>query len=342
MSASTNTTTAQAQLDVRRTAPIALGRTDYLSVLLRLIGMDLYKVRQRLLSLMLLLIATVLIGGGFLVGGATAIRDVNLPATSFQTYSCAQFPHDPQCLDHPPTQADYQRAKREAVDGIALYLNMPGAWNAQERFVIEELVALGVILAGTLVGGEYSLGAVRLMFTRGPSRLQFLIAKLVVLAICAAPTVLFLILLGSGVGAAMAQLAGIGAGFGFLTPAVFGHFVLFALLGMLYWYSFMLMATFFGVAGRSTVAGIVGPLVWLLVEAPLSVFLSQAPGFAQRIPDFFLGNNLLSLLHDQEHALAIGPVGAYPVGQSLLVIAAYLFVFVGVACWLTARRDVTQ
>lgn len=341
MSATTNTS-AQSQVDVRRAAPMVMGRGDYVSVLLRLIGMDLYKVRQRLLSRALLAIALVLIGGGFFVGGLIASRDVNLPATSFQTYSCAQFPHDPECLNHPPTPADYQRAKQQAVDSIALYLNMPGAWNAEERFVIEQLAALGIILAGTLVGGEYSLGVVRLMFTRGPTRLQFLIAKLITLAICAAPTVLLLILLGSGVGAAMAQLAGVGTGFGFLTATTFGHFVLFTLLGMLYWYSFMLMAAFFGVVGRSTVAGIVGPLVWLLIEQPLTVFLSQAPGFAQRIPDYFLGNNLLSLIHDQEHALAIGSVGAYPIGQSLLVVAAYLIVFVGVACWLTVRRDVTQ
>lgn len=346
MSATTNTN-AQTHLDVRRSAPIILGRGDYLSVLLRLIGMDLYKVRQRLLARALLLIATVLVGGGFFVAGLVAIRDVNLPASSFATDSCAQFPHDPQCLNHPPTPADYQRAKQQAVDSIALYLNMPGVWNAEERFVFAELVALGVILAGTLVGGEYSLGAARLMFTRGPSRTQFLLAKVVVLAIYTIPTVLFLILLGSGIGAVMAHVAGVGTGFSFQTADVFSHFALFVLLGMLFWFSYMLMALFFGTLGRSTVAGITAPLVWLLIEPALTNFLGSAPGFLQYVPNYFLGNNLLALIEEQMRALGIfslnapSPVGEFHAGQSLLMVAIYLIVFVGAACWLTARRDVT-
>jgi ABC-type transport system involved in multi-copper enzyme maturation permease subunit len=341
-------TTIQAQPGVRRVAPIALGSNDYLSMLLRLIGMDLYKVRRRLLSKVLLLIPILLIGGGFFVTGIVAIHDAGLPPTSFATYSCAQFPHDPQCLNHPATLTDYQHAKQQVLNGLALYMNMPGNWNAQERFLIERLVVLGIILAGTLVGAEYSLGTVRLMFTRGPTRLQFLFAKIAVLVICVVPTVLFVILLGSGVGAVMAHLAGVGAGLSFLTADAFGHFVLFVLLGMLFWFSYMLLALFFATVGRSTVAGIVGPLVWLLLEPVLTGFLTGAPGFVQYIPNYFLGNNLLSLIDDQMRALGIfslnapSPAGDYHAGQSLLVVAVYLIVFVGVACWLTVRRDVTH
>lgn len=334
--------TTQAQLDVRRAAPIVKGRNDFLSVLLRLIGMDLYKVRRRLLSKVLLLIPILLIGGGFLVTGIIAIHDSGLPATSFVPDSCVQFPHNPQCLNHPPTLADYQHQKQQVLSGLALYLNMPGNWNAQERFLTERLVVLAIILGGTLVGGEYSLGTVRLMFTRGPTRVQFLLSKVAVLAICVIPTLLLTILLGSAVGAVMANLAGVGTGLGFVTASVAGHFVLFVLLGMLFWLSYTLMALFFGTLGRSTVAGIVGPLVWLLVEPVISGFLAGAPGFVQHIPDYFLGNNLLSLIHDQMHALAIGDAGAYPAGHALLVVAAYLIAFVGVACWLTVRRDVTH
>lgn len=337
-----------AEPTVERVAPIVMGRRDYLSVLLRLISMDLYKVRRRLLSKILLLILILLIGGGFFVAGVTTIRDADLPATSFATYSCAQFPHDPECLDHPATLADHQRAKQQAIDGLALYLNMPGNWNAQERFLIERLVVLGIIFAGVLVGGEYSLGTVRLMFTRGPTRLQFLAAKIAVLTICIVPALLFVILLGSAVGAAMAHLAGVGAGFGFLTGDVFGHFVLFVLLGMLFWLAYMLMAVFFGTVGRSTVAGIVGPLIWLLLEPVLSGFLSSAPGFVQYIPNYFLGNNLVSLIYQQMQAIGIlggdaaSQAGAYPAWQSLLVVAAYLAIFIGVSCWLTVHRDVTH
>ena len=341
MDAAMNTPT-QAQPGVSRVAPIVMGRNGYLSVLLRLIGMDLYKVRRRLLSKVLLLVATLVIGGGFFVLGVAAIHDASLPATSYTPDSCARFPHNPHCINHPPALVDRQHEKQIELNGVALFLNMPGTWNAQERFIVEELVVLGVIMAGMLAGAEYSLGTVRLMFTRGPTRVQFLLAKIAVIAICAVPTVPFLILLGSGVGAAMAHLAGIGAGLSFLTAAVFGHFVLFVLLGMLFWFSYMLMAVFFGTVGRSTTAGVVGPLVWIFVEPALASVMAGLSGFAQHIPDYFLGTNLLSLIHDQEHALSIGATGAYPVGHSLLVVAAYLIAFVGVACWLTVRRDVTH
>lgn len=330
------------QPEIPRAAPIVMGRSDYMSVFLRLIRMDLYKMRRRLLTKILLLLPMLLIGGGFFVAGVTTIRDAGLPATSFATYSCAQFPHDPDCLNHPPTPADKQHAKQQALDGLALYLNMPGNWNAQERFLVERLVVLGIILAGLLIGGEYSLGTVRLMFTRGPTRLQFLFAKIAVLAIYAVSIILFTILLGSVVGAVMAHLAGVGAGFSFLTADIFGHFVLFVLLGMLFWFSYMLMAVFFGTLGRSTVVGIVAPLVWLLIEPVLTGLLSSAPGFAQYIPNYFLGNNLLSLISDQEHALSIGQAGTNSAGQALVVVAIYLIAFVGVTCWLTVRRDVTH
>ncbi len=327
---------------VSHVAPIVRGRSDYLSVLLRLIGMDLYKVRRRRLSLVLLLIAVLLIGGGFFATGIVAIHDAGLPATSYTPDSCAQFPYNPGCLNHPPTLADRQHEKQRVLDGLAIYLNMPGVWNAEERFLIEQFVVLGIILAGILVGGEYSLGTVRLMFTRGPTRLQFLFAKIAVLAIYVVPAVLFVMLLGSLIGGVMAHLAGVGAGLGFLTAPVFGHFVLFALFGVLFWYSFMLMALFFGTLGRSSVVGIVGPLVWLLLEPVITGLFTSMPGFAQHIPDYFLANNLLSLIYNQMHALSIGDAGAYSTGHSLIVVAVYLLAFVGVACWLTVRRDVTH
>jgi ABC-2 type transport system permease protein len=342
--------TMQAQPDVKRVAPIVMGRKDYLSVLFRLIGMDLYKVRRRLLSKVLLLVGTLVIAFVFFAIGIAAWHLASQPATSFVPANCAVLPHNVGCINHPATLADMQHEKQRILDGAAQLLNIPGVWNVEERFVIQVLAVLGIILAGALVGGEYSLGTVRLMFTRGPSRLQFLIAKIVVLAIYVVPTVLFLMLLGTVIGTMMAQLAGIGTGLSFLTAAHFGHFILFLLLGMLYWFGYMLMALFFGTVGRSTVAGIVGPLVWLALEPVLgniiAVLTSNVSGglsdFVKAIPDYFFGNNLSSLLHNQGHALSFSEPGPYADGHSLLVIAVYLIVFAGVAGFLTVRRDVTQ
>jgi len=343
----------QTQPDITRTAPVVMGRTDYLSVLLRLIGMDVYKVRRRLLSKVLLFVATVVIVLVFLGLGIAVLHFVGEPVTSFVPSKCGPTPQVSAagCITHQPaTLADMQREKQRVVNGGAQFLTMPGVWFTEEHFFILALVVLGIILAGTLVGGEYSLGTVRLMFTRGPTRLQFLIAKAVVLAIYVIPTILFLMLLGMVIGGVMGQLAGVDNGLSALTADHFGHVVLYLLLAILYWYAYMLMALFFGTVGRSTVAGIVGPLIVLAIEPLLSstiaVLTNGSSGgladFMKHVPDYFLGNNLTSLLHNQAHILSFFDTGPYSDEHSLLVVAVYLVVFVGVSCWLTVRRDVTS
>ncbi|HZU66912.1 MAG TPA: ABC transporter permease [Ktedonobacteraceae bacterium] len=343
----------QARPDVKRVAPIVMGRKDYLSELFRLVGMDLYKVYRRLLARVLLLVGICVIALVFLGIGIAVLHYASEPVTSFVPSKCAATPQlsAAGCITHQPaTLADMQREKQRVVNGGAQFLTMPGAWFAEEHFFILPLAVLGVILAGTLVGGEYSLGTVRLMFTRGPTRLQFLIAKMLVLVIYVIPTILFLMLLGIVIGAVMAQLAGLANGLSFLTADHFGHVVLYALMAILYWYAYMLLALFFGTVGRSTVAAIVGPLIVLaiepLVSSSITVLTSNSSGgltdFLKHVPDYFLGNNLTSLLHNQGHILSFSDPGPYSNGHSLLVVAAYLVVFVGVSCWLTVHRDVTS
>jgi ABC-type transport system involved in multi-copper enzyme maturation permease subunit len=343
----------QARPDAKRVAPIVMGRKDFLSVLFRLVGMDLYKVYRRLLARVLLLVGTCIIALVFLGIGIAVLHYVSEPVTSFVPSKCAATPQlsAAGCIAHQPaTLADMQHEKLRVVNGGAQFLTLPGVLFTEEHFFILPLAVLGVILAGTLVGGEYSLGTVRLMFTRGPTRLQFLIAKMLVLVIYVIPTILFLMLLGILIGAVMAQLAGLANGLSFLTADHFGHVVLYALMAILYWYAYMLLALFFGTVGRSTVAAIVGPLIVLaiepLVSSSITVLTSNSSGgltdFLKHVPDYFLGNNLTSLLHNQGHILSFSDAGPYSNGHSLLVVAAYLVVFVGISCWLTVRRDVTS
>jgi ABC-type transport system involved in multi-copper enzyme maturation permease subunit len=344
--------TLRAQPDIRRAAPIVVGRRDYLSVLLRLIGMDVYKVRRRLLSKVLLLIGTGLIVFLFVTLGIGALHYQSEPATSFVPDSCARFPFNPNCINHPATLADMRHARQLALQGVALLLNMPGSFEVIAAYSLGLFSVLAIILAGTLVGGEYSLGTVRLMFTRGPTRIQFLLAKVAVLLIYLVPAILFWVLLGSGIGAVMAHLAGIGAGFGFLTGAEFSHFVLFLLLVILYCFVYMMMALFFGTVGRSTAAAIVAPLIWLGAEPVVGRIITALVGdntggladFMKAIPTYFLGPNLSLLLHDEQHALGVALPNPtdYSTGHSLLVVAGYLIAFVGVSALLTVRRDVTN
>jgi ABC-type transport system involved in multi-copper enzyme maturation permease subunit len=343
-------TAVQAQPELQRTAPVVMGRKDYWSVLLRLVGMDLYKVRRRLMAKVLLITGILIVAGVFFLTGMAGWYTASKPLSSFVPPNCAVHQVD-GCVKGPVvTQADIQHFRQAQVNRYAQNLNMPGIWSLGGLIVMEVLSILAIILAGALVGGEYSLGTVRLMFTRGPTRLQFLFAKIAVLAIYIVPALLLLMLVGTLVGSALSPLVGVATNFSFFTAAWLGHFVLYLLLGMLFWFGYAVMALFFGTVGRSTVAGIVGPLVWLSTEPLLNrivvLLVGNSSGgladFVKAVPDYFLGNNLSSLVQDQAHALSFGDPAPYSDGHSLLVVAVYLVVFIGIACWLTVRRDVTH
>src|SRR5258708_4310493 len=125
--------TTQAEPDVKHTAPVVLGRKDYLSVLLRLVGMDLYKVRRRLLSKIMLLLATLVITVIFLAIGIAAWHFASEPVSSFEPNQCnARLTVN--CIDHPATLADRQHEKQNILDGAALFLNIPGVWKLEEQF----------------------------------------------------------------------------------------------------------------------------------------------------------------------------------------------------------------
>src|SRR5258708_3143257 len=139
--------TTQAQPDVNRVAPLVMGRKDYLSVLLRLIGMDLYKVRRRLLSKVLLLVGTLVIAFVFLAIGIAAWHLASQPVTSFVPANCAVLPHNVGCINHPATLADMQHEKQRILDGAAQLLNMTGVWNVGSRLSIPCLSVLDITLA---------------------------------------------------------------------------------------------------------------------------------------------------------------------------------------------------
>ncbi len=149
-----------------RTPSVIMGRQDYISVLLRLTAMELYKIRRRLMS--------------------------------------------------------------KALLGFGL-LFMVGI------FFFNFLCILAMVLMGTIVGGEYSLGTVHLMFTRGPTRLQFLFAKIAALAVCIVIGVVILAVVGVLVGLLFNVVSGIAPTYGFFTSNWFGHMLLYILLMMFTW-----------------------------------------------------------------------------------------------------------
>ena len=123
---------------------VIMGRQDYLSVLLRLTGMELYKLRNRAMSAVLGTIGVLSVVLAFLLITFLAVIFLGSSATQENVRSISQLLRLP----------------------FSLYVTV---W---VLFTLGQVLI--VILVGAMVGGEYGVGTIRLLLTRGPARGQFL------------------------------------------------------------------------------------------------------------------------------------------------------------------------
>lgn len=341
-----------------RSSSVIMGRQDYLSVTLRLIGMELYKLRRRKMSKVVGSIAAALAIILFLLISLGIVITQNQPAASFQpqcqsisapgSTPSPQAGQPPSCPTLSPAELD--QARQTELRTVSTPLRLPTSLNVAVQFALTPCTIFIIILLGTITGGEYSIGTVRLMFSRGPTRTQFLLAKWGVALITIVIGMLLMVLLGVLTGQALNPLSGFAQGSDFLSAGWIGHALLYVLIAMLNWLMFAIIAIFFSTLGRSTVAGIVGALTWFFVEPILGGLLGVIGTFSQgpfgtllkAVPDYFIGNNFGALLGDQAHYLFGYGSPALSVIHALIVLLCYFVLFIGLTWWLNNRRDITN
>lgn len=301
---------------------VVIGRQDFLSILLRLIGMELYKIRRRPMSKVLGIISILAVLLFFLV-----VMFVTLVLV----------------------QRDGSIGPSPLLPPVAFYL------------VTQVVLVLGqvliIILVGTLVGGEYGVGTIRLMLTRGPTRAQFLLAKVGAALVCCAIGAVAMIALGILLGLFFNLFTGLPFSFDFFTAAWLGHAVLYTLISIFSLFVYSMLALFIATLGRSTAAGIAGALTWLLLgETILRTILDligAATGgatgdFLRAIPDYFIGSNTGALSQNQNQYLSFFGSSSLSDPSSInnlhavLVLVGYLALFIGISLWLTQKRDITN
>jgi ABC-type transport system involved in multi-copper enzyme maturation permease subunit len=335
-----------------RANTVFMGRTDFVSTLLRLIGVELYKFRRRRMGKVFTVIclATALFTFGGI--GSVAIVLANSSARSYLPPPCA--PGQSQgCLSSAPTAsqlAQAQQDKLESVRSTSDALRLPQSFSLSVEVARDVGLLLVIILAGTIVGGEYTFGTVRLMLTRGPTRTQFLCMKIGAILVWIVLGFLAIVLLGIVTGAVFNLATGIPATLTFLTPAWMLHVLLYMLLAMLGLFTYAMLALFLSTLGRATAAGVAGALAWALLEpaigGTLSLLGSFSHGLAGRIlraaPDYLIGNNITALLQNQSHYLTGDAPSSLSDLHALLVLFTYLVIFIGIAWWSILQRDVTN
>ncbi len=308
---------------------VMMGRQDYLSVLLRLTGMELYKLRHRAMSVVLGTIGVLAIVMAFLL--------ITLLAVIFLGSSATQ----------------------ETVRSISQLLRLPFSLYITVWILFTLGQVLIIILVGAMVGGEYGVGTIRLLFTRGPARWQFLVAKMLAAISCIAIGVVAITLVGILVGQLLNFVTGIAPTFDFFSAAWLGYALLYLLSTMFCLFVFAMMALFIATLGRSTAAGIAGALVWIFVAEPvvkvvcnISADLSKGitADIARSIPDYLLSNNMSALLANQNESLFgtriasfLSLFGSYQLSNlhALLVLVGYLILFTGLAWLINEYRDIT-
>ena len=344
-----------------RTDTVVMGRLDFLSVLVRLVGVELYKLRRRAMSKVLGIIGVSLMLLVFLILSIGEIYTLNAPTSSYLPPQCSainnpQGPSNPNgrpCLNHPPTQAEQAQAeqsRQEQLRGTSSPLRLPlSLYAAVQVMQIVGLVLL-IIIAGTIVGGEYSVGTVRLMSTRGPTRVQYLLSKVGAILICTVVGFVFIVLIGLVVGALLNLLSGVATNTDFLSNGNLSHMLLYALISMFGLFVYTMLALFLATAGRATAAGVAGALVWWVLENVLTgvlglvALLIKGPfgDFLKAVPDYFIGNNIGALLQNQsQYFMGTGPNALSDV-HALLVLLVYLALFIGLSIFISLRRDITN
>jgi ABC-type transport system involved in multi-copper enzyme maturation permease subunit len=332
-----------------------MGRADYASTVLRLIGVELYKIRRRSMSKILSIIGIFVMFIAFFALALNPIMIAGEDSNSFLPPPCtATSRPGSSCLDHKPTTADLQRAeqaRREVVRQDSVSLRLPDSLYTANTIAQSIGLLLIAILAGTIVGGEYSVGTLRLMLTRGPTRTQFILSKVGAILVCTIIGVGVLLLAGVVFGAILNLFTGVAAGFAFLSGIWILHMLLYLFASALGLFTYAMIALALATLGRATTAGVAGALVWWVLESVLSLPLNAVGTVVggvvgeilKAIPNYFIGNNINILVQNQIAYMTGG--SSSPLSDdvhALVVLILYMALCIGLAVWITRRRDVTN
>jgi ABC-type transport system involved in multi-copper enzyme maturation permease subunit len=342
--------------DASRSA-IVMGRLDFFSVLLRSIWGELFKIQRRLMTIILAIIAIVIIILSTVVIAIPVIIAKSEPASNFLPPPCSSLPPgntEIPCLNHPATQQDLaqaQRIKQQEINADAANLQFPNVLASLGTVVRYIGVIVLIILAGTMVGGEYSAGSIRLLLTRGPTRLQFLLAKIGAMLVCAVITTLVLLIIGAIAAEIFSLLIGVSGSAPALSGSQISHMSLYTLLTMFDLLFYSLLAIALAILGKSPAAGVAGALIWWFLEGVVGSILTLVgtlnPGsfgdFLKAIPNYFPGNNVDALLNNQIQYWNGHPAaGSISDVQAILVILVYTIIFIAVPWWINHTRDITN
>ena len=284
----------------------------------KLLAAELLKVRKRWLPYLLLLAMTALLGIHLWLGGYLSWR-----------------------LEEGRVQA------QESLRIFVLPLSLPGML---ETLQFWGAVLIG-ILAASMVATEHAWGTVRQALVRGQTRTGYLTTKLAGIAIIGGIAFLFMFVVGLLFSIVATTLADqpltldLPSG-GSVSVIDIALMLVRATYAMT---PYVLMAFCLTVVGRSTTLGVVGIVLFVIIEGIVVGILGSIGGATADVRGYFLGHNVTALL--AANHVDLGPVNSLALrdgsssadlpdpAAAAVVLALYSAAFLLIAYWVFLRRD---
>jgi ABC-2 type transport system permease protein len=285
---------------------------------IRLIGAELFKLRKRLMTRVLLFVLLGILIILYLL--LLAVSKVAIPA-------------------HGPAEIG------EIQNLLGLPLAIPFALTILSSFGS----VLAVILMASSVGNEYNWRTIRTVLICSESRFKLLGAKLISTGIL----VLMGLVIGLATGFIMSLITTAIGGYSFDFSFATGGYLwdqflqfwrtLFVLI------PYVLLGFLFAIVGRSAMPGIALGIGVLFLETLVTTFMRLAGGWIANVPDYLLAANiraitsLAGLPEGFNQGMGAGNAAAQMPGvtHAFVTLAIYCLVFVTLAFYLFRKRDVT-
>ena len=270
--------------------------------MLNLLSSELFRMRKRAQSWVLLLISVVLIGliyGGFVV--AALLTSGQESADLREQARFANF----------------------AEFGIAMAVGFFGS-------------VMLIIIAAGMMGNEYSWNTLRPLVARAKSRASLLTAKYLAMLIYTAIFVLVLSLIVAGMFLIGSQVVGEPSGF---SVSVLGEGLEYAARLAYTNLPYLALAFLLATAFKSNAAGIAGALGLSFIEQPIFLLLGLASDFFEKVETWGISYNVAEFSGFSGADISTSGGIDYRAGT---ILGVYTLVFVAASYLIFLRRDVTS
>jgi ABC-2 type transport system permease protein len=294
----------------------AVVKTSFFSGIGRMIGAELFKLRKRTMSKVLVVI----------MAGIIVLVNFLLLAVSKSNIGNPGGPGDIQQL-------------------LGLSSAIPFAFSLIASFG----AVLAIILSANCMGNEYNWKTIRTALISSESRFKFLTSKLIAIAILVLIGMLIGVAAGFITGLITTGIGGYSYNLSFFT----GHYAWEQLLQ--FWRTFFVIIPFallgflMSVVGRSAMPGIATGIGVFFLESIITTFMRLAGGWIAKVPDYLLSANVnaITALNNLPQGFRNGSGGgtgtivAPSVTHAFIVLSIYALAFLVLSYYLFKKRDVT-